>query len=203
MPPTVEVARASSFIVGDRQLELYIEYECLLAHQQAMINIAVAGLHRAVCAAGRRSLGPVDLFIDTVRTGNSSPIRLKFKQGVLPGYRWVKDKSDDPGEDLVILMPKWSAALIVVASLLVAGAETLGAVEKIGQHLPQADRQKQVEVIRKHFDLGKLADPRSPLAQDARLHLFLFEREINAPNMLTVQVDGVAIRKRDEGAGDV
>lgn len=201
MPPILEIEQSSRIIVGDRQLELNIEYECLLAHQQAMINIAIAGLHRAVCEAGRRSLGPVDLFIDTVHTGNSSPIRLKFKQGILPGYKWVKDKSDDPGEDLVILVPKWTAGLFVVASMLAAGAAALEAIEKIGERFPQADRQKQVEMVRKHFDLGKLADPRSRLGQDVRLHLFLFEREINAPNILTVQVDGVAIRKRDEEAG--
>ncbi len=189
MPPTTEAERAGRLFLSERPLEIYITYDYLSAHQQGTIAVSVAELHRAVLAAARE-FEPGDLFVDSVHTDES--IRVKFRQGrIMPGWEF-------PDDDLVILLPRWTAGLFLTAGLLVGGATVLDAVDTFGRHLERNDRQQQEQVVRQHFDLGTLADPGSRIGQDARRHLLTFEGEITAPNISSVRIDGVLIRSRDE-----
>lgn len=149
----------------DRPPEIYIRFNYLTAHQQGAIVVAIAGLHRAILSSARE-IEPSDLFIESVHTGDS--IKCKFRQGrVLPGW-------DFPEDDLVILLPRWSAALFLAGGLLIGGARVLNAVEDIRDHLPPNAPPQQEEVLRKTFDLAALGDPATGPGREARRHLGSF-----------------------------
>ncbi len=189
MPPTTQAARTRRVVLNDRPLEIYLRYDYLFARQQAAIALAVGGVHEAVLGAARE-FEPGGLFVDSISTGES--IRVKFRQGrVLPGWEF-------PDDDLVIVMPRWTAALFLTGGLLIGGAAVLDALDKVGRHFPNEEFQRQEQVLGQHFDARVLGDPTSRVYQSARRHLVAFENEIMAPNISSVRVDGVLIRSRDE-----
>src|ERR1035441_1657031 len=98
----------SSYVLGEEELTLFLEYQGLPADQLGMILVAIGRLNEAVLTAvrdfqwqqGDLDLRP-ELHITSVQTGES--IQIKFRQGkIFPSWEFQND-------DLVIVMPRWTA----------------------------------------------------------------------------------------------
>ena len=193
-----KVVRAGSrYVLGGEELTLFLEYLCLPAHQQGVILVAMAGLNETILNTARDfqwrrrdlDLRP-ELHITSARTGES--IRFKFRQGkIIPSFEF-------PEDDLVVVLPRWSVALFLGAATLIGGAEVLKSWDEVQQHFPKYTQEQ----VLNYFDLEQLTDPTSQAGRDIRRHLATFNHEIDSPNILSVRVSDVTIRKREEKEED-
>ena len=193
MPEMAALGAKSLYVLGDDELTLFLEYRGLPADQLGMILVATGRLNEAILSAvrdfqwqqGDRDLRP-ELHITSVQTGES--IHIKFRQGkIFPSLEF-------PNDDLVLVMPRWSASFFLVGALLVGGAEVLSSVDTVMQHIPHHAQQQVYQCI----NVPQVVNPNSRAGRDARLYLAAFKNEIDAPNILNVRVNEAIIRKREE-----
>jgi hypothetical protein len=186
----------SSYVLSEEELTLFLEYRGLPADQLGMILVAIGRLNEAILTAvrdfqwqqGDLDLRP-ELHITSVQTGES--IQIKFRQGkIFPSWEFQND-------DLVIVMPRWTAVLFVAGVLLKGGAEVLSSVDTVMQHIP---RQAQ-EQVQQCVNVPQLVNPNNQAGRDARLYLAAFKHEIDSPNILSVRVNEAIIRKREDDEG--
>ena len=188
-PPTLRATRRRRMAASEQPLDLYVSYDYLPVNQHAMLALAVVGVNRAVLDAAKE-YEPADLLIETIQTGES--ISVKFRQGkILPGWEF-------PDDDLVIVMPRWTAALFLTGSLLIGGAAVVEAGDVLKKKLESGDNTKQEQLVKEYYDLEQLTNPHDRAGQDLRRYLQLFENEIGAPNVSEAAIDGVVIRRRSK-----
>jgi len=195
MPKLAVQPTGSLHVLGDDELTLFLEYEGLPAHQLGQILLAVGNLNQAIFDAlwdipwerDGRDLRP-ELQVTSAQTGES--IKLKFREGkVFPGFEF-------PDDDLVVVLPRWTAGLFLASALLVGGAEALSSWDTVMKHLPHHVQQQ----VQQQINVKQLVDPNSRVGKNVRYNLAAFERETTSPNFLEVRINDVAIRRREEEA---
>lgn len=139
---------------GPSPLELYIAYDYLPAHQQAMFLFAVSGVYDAVMSTHEPDVDSVreyrllrylfrryavqrppgwaypPLSVDGVVTGES--VRWKFAPArrKWPGWKFSKKG------DLEIIVPRWTAAAVVAGMVLIGGAGPVSTVLSVQEKFP-------------------------------------------------------------------
>jgi hypothetical protein len=193
-PPVIRWNQtADELIVDEFALRLHVGYSYLPVLQQAEILWAIAGLHRAVLSLSRDpSLAVVSLGIDQVSTGQS--VDWKF------GGRVPKIVISKAG-DLEIWMPRWAVGLIVAGALLKATASVLNDVEDIFK-VAQEHRPEIIQLARQAYDLHRLFEPHDARTAEVQRQLARFRHEIDSPNILLVELNGLTIRRREEEEGE-
>jgi hypothetical protein len=186
----------STYLLGDEELTLFLEYRGLPADQLGRIFGALAGLNQAVLTAvrdvqwqqGELDLRP-ELHVTSVHTGES--INCKFRQGkIFPSVEF-------PNDDLVLVMPRWTAGFFLASALLIGGAEVLKSVDTVMQHIPHHARAQ----VQQYVNVDQVVNPKSQAGRDVRLCLAAFKKEIDSPNLSSVHVNEAIIRKRDDVEG--
>jgi hypothetical protein len=188
---------------SESPLTLFLEYEYLPVVQQASVLWAIAGIYEAILprivsdperlltwksgpysliweqrGIGFRPIFGPPLCILSSETGNSITIKFDIERKWFPHAVFRKG-------DLEILIPRWTAAVVLVGAALTFG---------IGEYQRFLEIQKnQLEVEKLRIEIEQLKPKR--LEKDPRLQLhrqeFLLER--SAPNILHAEVNGVPV----------
>jgi hypothetical protein len=191
-------------IVTEQLLTLELEYVYLLPKQLGGILASIEGVHRAIVLTAH------DPFVAAVRltvveASTASPLKLKFG-GWIPKIK-VKDG------DAELWLPVVTIPIFLAAGLIVAADQVLESYDRLHGRLnpaPQTqattnahvspiltpDQQKKADDA---YSLNRLADPNDMVSHDLQYGLKRWNQEITAPNIIRVEVNGIEVRRREDG----
>jgi hypothetical protein len=183
----------------NENLELYLNYEYLTADQYSKIIQATNGVYKTLANAlifGDMNYFnspyiityPIPLCLEEVRTGNSINTKFSFAKRFFPGIKIENN------ETINIILPKWSAILIVAGVVLTYG------MDRYKDYLDI--RLKQLEVNEKTRTEAKAhmkrleditSNANNPTTYILQQNINLFKSQIHQPNIQEVRVNGQQI----------
>ena len=196
-------------------LDLYMSFEYLPMEQQARILSAINGVYKTIIESQQTIWPELELWfflrrrfreyyfyedhyfspplcIVSARTGDSIKFKFDIERKIIP--RIVPN-----GEDIDILVPQWTAAVMLAGAFIVGGMHTYGEYLDIKKSSLEIEKlQREVEKLQTE----SLTDKNSPLHNKLQVHLNQFYQEINKPNITNVDVNGHSIKRtRNHGGG--
>ena len=213
------MAKEANF--SSENISLYIDYQYLTMQQFASIIEAINGIYKELADTliyENRYDNPVDIFpydipftriieiplcIEQISTGNSINTKFSFDNKFFPSFEI------ENSDTLKIILPKWSATLIIAGAILSFG------FDKYEQYLDI--RIKELEIIEKENNIKnpisqelkkqseKLTEaknkPSNRTYVSIQKNYYAFQSEIQQSNIKVVEVNGIVV-KNDSIAQD-
>ncbi|WP_324720968.1 hypothetical protein [Salinimicrobium sp. HB62] len=202
----------SNFI--DENINIYIDFNYLTAKQLSIIINSANEIYNDLIQIGVFddfvSFSPenhyfsrflhIPLCIQQINTGNSVNTKFSLENRLFPGYRI------ENGDTLKILLPKWSAAVIMTGYILTYGVEKYEQFLEIKIKELELEEKQDERNERKKRELQnqslKLSEYRNQRNNSTYINIqtnyYQFQSQIQQKNINKVEVNGISV-KQDTG----
>jgi hypothetical protein len=177
-------------------LNLYLQFEYLTAEQFSSIVQATNEVYKIVANALKIDYSkffdepglmayPVPLCLQEVRTGNSIEIKFSFAKRFFPEFE-INNKGT-----LNVILPKWSAILILSGMMLTYGLDIRNKILEGQKMQAELHEKAKIEVQSQTKQLnGILSKPNNPTVYILQQNISLFQAQVVQPNIQEITING-------------
>lgn len=187
----------------NEKLEIYLDFDFLTAEQYSTIIYATNKVYLGV--ANSLIFGdfyyynspyvityPLPLCLEEVMTGNSISTKFSLEKRFLPKIA-IED------ETLKIILPQWSAVLILSGIILSYGMDRYEKYLDIRLKQMEINEKMRQEVHEQAKRLENFKNqPNNPTATNIQQNVYLFLSQIYQPNIKTVEINGEKIHSKEQ-----